>query len=291
MTVVFKDIELLTQKSSLAGTEKVVVSDTQYITPQQITEGVEEKLDSLIEKVDLSELTEYKNQINSSTNKWVSYYSSDPDAILMIPITPSEKYMVVNNYESYNVVIAVLNETTPHNGQTPVYATGYSEIVVVSPGDSYDFIAPLDAQCLYMRKVTHAGTYVLGELYHILGLSDYEQVSNKVTSLSSQSTNTQYPSAKCVYDALAEKQSLIDSTHKLDYSLVDNTPTIPTVNDSTITLQMNGATVDTFTTNTASNKTINLGGNYPKYVLCADEAEYTAIATKDSGTLYLIPET
>lgn len=29
---------------------------------------------------------------------------------------------------------------------------------------------------------------------------------------------------------------------------------------------------------------------YPKYVLCADEAEYTAITTKDSATLYLIPE-
>lgn len=31
--------------------------------------------------------------------------------------------------------------------------------------------------------------------------------------------------------------------------------------------------------------------NIPKYVLCTDEAEYTAIANKDSGTLYLIPET
>ena len=29
---------------------------------------------------------------------------------------------------------------------------------------------------------------------------------------------------------------------------------------------------------------------YPKYVLCADEAAYTAITTKDSATLYLIPE-
>ena len=29
---------------------------------------------------------------------------------------------------------------------------------------------------------------------------------------------------------------------------------------------------------------------YPKYYLCADEAEYTAIQNKDAGTLYLIPE-
>jgi hypothetical protein len=31
--------------------------------------------------------------------------------------------------------------------------------------------------------------------------------------------------------------------------------------------------------------------NYVKYVLCADQAAYNAIANKDSGTLYLIPKT
>ena len=31
-------------------------------------------------------------------------------------------------------------------------------------------------------------------------------------------------------------------------------------------------------------------GRYPQYVLCASEAAYNAITTKDSGTLYLIPE-
>ena len=31
--------------------------------------------------------------------------------------------------------------------------------------------------------------------------------------------------------------------------------------------------------------------NYPKYVLLVDEAAYTALSTKDSGTLYLIPKT
>ena len=35
-----------------------------------------------------------------------------------------------------------------------------------------------------------------------------EQTSNKVTSLSSSSTDTQYPSAKCVYDQLATKASI-----------------------------------------------------------------------------------
>lgn len=36
MSVTYKDIDLLSQKASLAGTEKIEVSDTQYITPDQI---------------------------------------------------------------------------------------------------------------------------------------------------------------------------------------------------------------------------------------------------------------
>lgn len=43
------------------------------------------------------------------------------------------------------------------------------------------------------------------------------------------------------------------------YSDLIGTPTIPTVNNSTITVQMNGSTVDSFTTNASSSKTINLG--------------------------------
>jgi hypothetical protein len=40
MAVTYKDINQLTQKSSVAGTEKLPVSDTEYITPSQITSGL-----------------------------------------------------------------------------------------------------------------------------------------------------------------------------------------------------------------------------------------------------------
>ena len=40
MAITYKDINQLTQKSSVAGTEKLPVSDTQYITPAQITSGL-----------------------------------------------------------------------------------------------------------------------------------------------------------------------------------------------------------------------------------------------------------
>lgn len=42
--VTHKDINLLTQKSAVAGTEKLPVSDTEYITPAQIVAGVEAQI-------------------------------------------------------------------------------------------------------------------------------------------------------------------------------------------------------------------------------------------------------
>lgn len=40
----YKDINLLTQKATMAGTEKLPVSDTEFITPDQITESLKAQL-------------------------------------------------------------------------------------------------------------------------------------------------------------------------------------------------------------------------------------------------------
>lgn len=42
-------------------------------------------------------------------------------------------------------------------------------------------------------------------------LADYEKKENKVTSLSSSSTDTQYPSAKCVYNLVGDVESLLNN--------------------------------------------------------------------------------
>lgn len=39
--------------------------------------------------------------------------------------------------------------------------------------------------------------------------NEKEDSSNKVTSLSAQSTDTQYPSAKCVYDIVGDIETLL----------------------------------------------------------------------------------
>lgn len=49
------------------------------------------------------------------------------------------------------------------------------------------------------------------------------------------------------------------------YSDLIGTPTIPTVNDSTISIQKGGTAVDSFTTNASSAKTINIPNELPSY--------------------------
>ena len=52
-------------------------------------------------------------------------------------------------------------------------------------------------------------TYTQAETNTLLNAK--ENISNKVTSLSSSSTDTQYPSAKCVYDLVGDINSALDS--------------------------------------------------------------------------------
>ena len=40
-------------------------------------------------------------------------------------------------------------------------------------------------------------------------MKDVEMTANKVTSISSNSTNDQYPSAKCVYDLIGNLENLL----------------------------------------------------------------------------------
>jgi len=49
-----------------------------------------------------------------------------------------------------------------------------------------------------------------GTLENVLTAKGYEVASNKVTTLSNTSTDTQYPSAKCVYDLVGNIESILE---------------------------------------------------------------------------------
>lgn len=60
-------------------------------------------------------------------------------------------------------------------------------------------VAPLD------------GSGKISEQYLPSSLDDVEHVSNKVTAISSASTDTQYPSAKCMYDVVGDIETALDA--------------------------------------------------------------------------------
>lgn len=77
------------------------------------------------------------------------------------------------------------------------------------------------------------------------------------TALSTTSTNP--VQNKVINTALGNKQDKITSTNKLAYSLISGTPTIPTVNNAQLKIQVNGSSVQTFTANQSSDVTANIG--------------------------------
>ena len=60
------------------------------------------------------------------------------------------------------------------------------------------------------------------------------------------------------WDDVTDKPSFATVATSGSYNDLSNKPTIPTVNDATLTIQKNGTTVDTFTANSSSDKTVNI---------------------------------
>lgn len=70
-----------------------------------------------------------------------------------------------------------------------------------------------------------------------------------------------------------------------DYDDLTNKPTIPTVNNAVLTIQRNGANVDTFTANAAQDKTINIAVPTATSDLTNDSGFLTSIPTASSSVL------
>lgn len=79
-------------------------------------------------------------------------------------------------------------------------------------------------------------------------------------------------------------QSVIDANNKLDYAYLSNTPTIPTVNNATLTITQGGTTKGTFTANASSNVTIDLdSGGSEGSVRNIGEIVQSTVPLSDAG--------
>ena len=91
-----------------------------------------------------------------------------------------------------------------------------------------------------------------------------ELLSNRVSSWQATPSNNKYPTEKLVKDSLDGKQPTIDSSHKLDYSLIDNAPGVA-----------NASTLGLVKVNKAAGG-INISGD----ILVLDTASAAEIAAK-----------
>lgn len=118
MAVTYKDIDQLSQKSSVAGTEKIPVSDTQYLTPTQIATSKQVHLSnesSMPASPDASTLyliddsgevlVSTSQQSLTSAQKAQARTNIDAAATSDIPsLTNYPKYVILANEAAYNAL-------------------------------------------------------------------------------------------------------------------------------------------------------------------------------------------
>lgn len=214
MAVTYKDIDQLTQKASPTGTEKLPVSDTEYITPQQIAGMVE--VEDFLSK--------------SSTNPLENGIATR-SFIEAMPIEPTS--------EGTNCFMKT-------DGTVVTGKSGYAyRVFPVTPGETYAVTSIL------------ASGYSNGEIRIAIFLDGNGNVLSYSDEGSLSASVTQYHDY--MYTAPADAVSLVVN-FRSTYSRAGTVKKVAPPHPACL-----------------------------KYVLLADEAAYNALATKDSGTLYLIP--
>lgn len=139
------------------------------------------------------------------------------------------------SYNNYQAMITAFNAL-----DDDAYPTGQSIYIVTidvpdlwissveSTSSTYTYTTDIAfVTALETNGYVQVGYYKLSALETgKVDLTGYEQTSNKVTSISSSSTDTQYPSAKCVYDELVDKQdaqATVSQSAPSTITLADNT--------------------------------------------------------------------
>jgi len=146
------------------------------------------------------------------------------DTIYLVPINDPE---TGNNYEEYVYVnnaweklggIQVEVDLTDYVKFTDYATTGTGGVVKVKSTHGTAIGTGVNSGVLVCYDLTYSnyasldryGFISKGTLENVIVGKNLETSNNKVTSLSASSTDTEYPSAKCVYDIIGNINSAID---------------------------------------------------------------------------------
>ena len=110
---------------------------------------------------------------------------------------------------------------------------------------------PKDGTLTIRKNGTTVGTFSANQ-------ATDETVNIEVPTATSELTNDSGFITGVSWDDVSDKPSFATVATSGSYNDLSNKPTIPTVNDATLTIQKNGTTVETFTANSSSDKTVNI---------------------------------
>ena len=149
----YKDINELTQKSAVAGTEKLPVSDTEFITPKQITADVEDELDVIGRKVGPITIT---IAITDSSGKGYSNYQVVAGKTYKVKMTAktglANSYIFSGSGAPYTTLSrnTEISWTPENNGVVGIYdniyRTGSVDILIEDPDNLPNQVEQLQNQ-------------------------------------------------------------------------------------------------------------------------------------------------
>ena len=144
----------------------------------------------------------------------IIYITEDPDtSYIATEDSGIYRWPNTNGYQ----VWCPIGQTWPDEGEPSIVVPSYLLLteVIPNPEDenpSYTLYSQLFYNGYYEFQFTYDYNYEAYDVkwyFRTISLSGAEVTTNKVTSLSSSSTDTQYPSAKCVYDIIGDVESAL----------------------------------------------------------------------------------
>lgn len=117
----------------------------------------------------------------------------------------------ITSAPSENELVNKVNEVIDNLGGGGTTYTAGAGIIIENDEISVDGVSTNEIDVETTTEVTLATVATTGAFSDLNGTSGVQMTSNLVTSISSSSTDTQYPSAKCVYDIVGDIETLINA--------------------------------------------------------------------------------
>ena len=172
---------------------------------------------SVLDGISSTNVTNWNGKQNATDNSLTTINKTIPTAINEVNSIARGANQALS-YGNYSTMITAFNSLANN-----IYNVGQNVMIITlqvpdlwisgieSTSQTYTYTTDeAFTTALSTNGYVQVGYYRLSALEtQKVNLLDYEQNTNKVTSLSANSTDTQYPSAKCVYDIVGNVESIL----------------------------------------------------------------------------------